>query len=75
MYIYEITLVNKISGSFIEICDVRARSLRGVFCTKAFRRLKKLKRKKDRIEIRRVYKIKTLKTGTRIVSGIYYEED
>lgn len=74
MYIYEITLVNKISGSFIEICDVRARSLRGVFCTNAFRRLKKLKRKRDRIEIRRVYK-KSQKIGTRIVSGIYYEED
>lgn len=75
MYIYEITLVNKLSGSFIEIRDVLAKSLKGVFCTKDFRRIKRLKRKMDRIEVRRVYKIRTQKTGTRAVSSIYYEED
>lgn len=74
MYIYEITLVNKISNSFIEIRDVLARSFIGVFHTKGFRRLKKLKRKRDRIEVRRVYKKKTLELGTRVVSDILYEE-
>ena len=75
MYIYEITLRNKISHSFIEIRDTFAKSFRGVFHTNAFRRLKKLKRKMDRIEIRRVYKIKTLKLGCRVVSDILYSED
>lgn len=73
MYIYEITLADK--DSFIEIRDVLAKSLKGVFCTKDFRRLKKLKRKMDRIEIRRVYKVKTLKLGTRVVSDILYKEN
>ena len=73
MYIYEITLADK--DSFIEIHDVLAKSLKGVFCTKDFRRLKKLKRKMDRIEIRRVYKVRTLKLGTRVVSDILYKEN
>ena len=73
MYIYEITLADK--DSFIEIRDVLAKSLKGVFCTKDFRRLKKLKRKMDRIEIRRVYKVRTLKLGTRVVSDILYKEN
>lgn len=75
MYVYEITLVNKISGSFIEICDVLARSMKGVFCTGGFRRIKRLKRKMDRIEVRRVFKIKTLKLGTRVVSDILYKRE
>lgn len=75
MYIYEIKLVNKISNSFIEIRDTFAKSFRGVFHTNAFRRLKKLKRKRDRIEIRRVYKKKTLEFGTRVISDILYEEE
>jgi hypothetical protein len=75
MYIYEIKLANKISGSFIEIRDTFAKSFRGVFHTNAFRRLKKLKRKMDRIEVRRVYKKKTLELGTRVVSDILYEEE
>ena len=74
MYIYEIKLENKISNSFIEIRDVLVKSFRGVFHTKGFRRLKKLKRKIDRIEVRRVYKKKTLELGTRVVSDILYEE-
>lgn len=75
MFLYEIKLVNKISNSFIEIRDTFAKSYRGVFHTSAFRRIKKLKRKMDRIEVRRVYKKKTLELGTRVVSDILYEEE